>query len=80
MLLAVVFFASCESYETYGDKKAKERDAIDRFITEHNIKVIDENTFKAQGNTTNVDENEFVKLSRTGVYMQIERDGCGEML
>lgn len=79
-LLAVILFASCNSYETYGDKKAKERDAIDRFIIQEGIKVIDEETFNARGQKTNVDENEFVKLNRSGVYMQIVRDGCGSML
>ena len=81
VLLAVVLFnASCQSYETYGDKKAKERDAIDKFITKRGIRVIDETTFNARGKVTNVDDNEFVKLTRTGVYMQIVRKGCGEPL
>jgi len=80
MLLAVLLYGSCQKYETYGDKKAKEREAIDKFITKRGIKVIDEATFKAQGETTDVDENEFVKLTRTGVYMQIVREGCGSML
>ncbi len=80
LLLAIIFVASCENYETYGDKKAKERSAIDKFIESEGIKVIDESTFKAQGNTTNVQNNEFVKLNRTGVYMQIVRQGCGSML
>ncbi len=79
-LVAVLFFASCESYETYGDKKAKERDAIDRFIAEHNIKVIDESTFEAQGQSTDTTANEYVRLNRTGVYMQIVRKGCGRQL
>ncbi len=76
----MLFYVSCESYETYGDKKAKERDAIDKFITEKSIKVIDENTFLAQGQTTDTAANEFVKLNRTGVYMQILRKGCGSQL
>lgn len=80
MLLAVVLYTSCEKYETYGDKKAKERQAIEKFIANRGIKVIDEATFKAQGETTRLDDNEFVKLTRTGVYMQIVREGCGSML
>ncbi len=78
--MSVVFYASCESYETYGDKKAKERDAINKFITEEGIKVIDESTFLAQGQTTDTTANEYVKLNRTGVYMQIVRKGCGSQL
>ena len=80
MLLVAVAFASCQDYETYGDKKAKERDAIERYIAEKNIRVISESTFKAQGETTNLADNEFVKLDRTGVYMQIVRKGCGSQL
>ncbi len=80
LLMTVLFYASCESYETYGDKKAKERDAINKFITKHNIKVIDEKTFKAQGETTDTAAREFVRLERTGVYMQIVRKGCGSQL
>jgi len=80
LLMSMLFYVSCESYETYGDKKAKERDAIDKFITEKGIKVIDENTFLAQGQTTDTTANEYVKLNRTGVYMQILRKGCGSQL
>jgi hypothetical protein len=80
MLLVAVVFTSCQDYETYGDKKAKERDAIERYISGHNIRVISESTFKAQGETTNLADNEFVKLDRTGVYMQIVRKGCGSQL
>jgi len=80
MLLCAIFYMSCENYETYGDKKAKERDAINNFIAKNNIKVIDENQFQAQGMTTDTTKNEYVRLSRTGVYMQIVRKGCGSML
>lgn len=79
-LLAVVLFASCNKYETYADKKAKEREAIDRFIIREGINVIDEETFNARGQKTNVAENEYVRLNRSGVYMQIVREGCGTML
>ena len=71
---------SCEDYETYGDKKAKEREAIDNFISKNNIQVIDENQFEAQGYTTDTAQNQFVRMSRTGVYMQIVRKGCGSKL
>lgn len=78
-LMAVVL-ASCEDYETYGDLKAQERDAIDRYISQNNIRVISETQFQAQGQTTNVTDNEYVRLDRTGVYMQIIRKGCGSPL
>lgn len=80
VLVAVVTYTSCEKYETYGDKKAKERSAISRFISEENIKVISESEFKAKGETTDTAANEYVKLDRTGVYMQIRRKGCGSKL
>lgn len=80
VLTAVLFMASCENYETYGDKKAKERDAINQYIAREGIKVISESQFKAQGGVTKVEDNEYVRLDRTGVYMQIVREGCGEML
>ena len=75
-----MFYMSCEDYETYGDKKKKEREAIEKFISENNINVIDENQFEAQGLTTDTAQNQYVRMSRTGVYMQIVRKGCGSML
>ena len=78
-LMALVF-TSCDDYETYGDMKAQEREAIDRYISQENIRVISESQFKAQGETTNLADNEFVRLDRTGVYMQIVRKGCGAPL
>ena len=80
VLTAVLFMASCENYETYGDKKAKEREAINQYIAKEGIRVISESQFKAQGGVTKVEDNEYVRLDRTGVYMQIVREGCGEML
>ena len=80
VLLSIVMYTSCENYETYGDKKEKERDAINRFITEQNINVISESVFKAQNETTDTVDNEYVRLDRTGVYMQIVRKGCGSKL
>ena len=80
MLLMAVCYTSCEKYETYGDKKAKEREAIDRFIAQENITVITEAQFKAQGETTDTAANEYVRFDRNGVYMQILRKGCGSQL
>lgn len=78
--VAVLAFASCDDYETYGEKKEAEREAISAFISDSSIVVIDEEKFREQGNTTNVANNEFVYLVNSGVYMQIERKGCGEPL
>ena len=54
MALAAFTFMSCDDYETYGEKKEKERDAIAAYIAENNIKVIDEATFIANGEKTSV--------------------------
>lgn len=78
MLLAVI--ASCNDYETYAEQKDKERNAINRFINDSSINVIDEATFRSQGGITNVSRNEFVLFESTGVYMQIVRKGCGAPL
>lgn len=80
LLMAVVVFAGCENYETYSDMKKKEQDAIEAFIAEHGIQVIDQTTFEAQGNKTDLASNQFVKFTRNGVYMQIVREGCGSVL
>ena len=80
LLMAVVVLASCEKYETYSDMKKKEQEAIQRFIQEQGIQVIDQTTFEAQGNKTDLAKNQFVKFTRNGVYMQIVREGCGNKL
>ncbi|MBQ9356014.1 MAG: DUF4827 domain-containing protein [Prevotella sp.] len=76
-LLAVVLFASCDNYETYGDKKEKERDAIRKFISDSSLVVISEAQFHEQGNVTDVSKREFVYMDNSGVYMQIVNQGCG---
>lgn len=80
VLAAVMLFASCDDYETYGDKKEKERDAISAFIRDEGIVVINESQFEAQGQTTDTAKNEYVYLAKSGVYMQIVRKGSGNML
>ena len=80
LLMAVVVLAGCEKYETYSDMKKKEQDAIEAFISEQGIEVIDQTTFEAQGNKTDLASNQFVKFTRNGVYMQIVREGCGSVL
>ena len=79
-IAALAVLASCNDYETYGDKKEKERNAISKFISDYQIVVIDEDQFILQGYTTDTARNEFVKLNKSGVYMQIARSGCGEKL
>lgn len=71
---------SCDDGETYGDMKEKERKAISEFISERGIKVIDEKTFHAQGDSTDLESDEFVYLNNSGVYMQIVSHGNGNYL
>ena len=79
-LLAIVAITSCSNGETYADQKKKERSAINRYIADQKINVISEATFYAQDSTTDVSKNQYVLFDNTGVYMQIERKGCGEKL
>ena len=80
LLMAVVVLAGCENYETYSDMKKKEQSAIEAFIADSCIQVIDQETFEAQGNTTDLARNQYVKFTRNGVYMQVIRQGCGTVL
>lgn len=80
LLLLLLVTVGCEKYETYADMKEKEQDAISSFISSRGIQVISEATFKAQGETTNTDANQYVYFDRNGVYMQIVRKGCGSKL
>lgn len=79
-IAAMAFLASCDDYETYTEKKEKEAKAIKNFIAEEGITVITEEQFEAQGDSTSVENNEFVYLSKSGNYMQIVRRGAGEPL
>ena len=78
MLLGVL--TSCNDYETYGDKKEKERKAIRQLLSDSAFVVISEQQFHEQGNTTDVSKREFVYLDNNGVYMQIVYKGCGTPL
>lgn len=79
-MAGLLTLTSCNDYETYADMKEKEQDAISNFISREGIQVIDETTFKNQGETTDTTLRQYVRLSRTGVYMQIVRKGCGQPL
>ena len=80
MIALAAVLSSCNDYETYGDKKEKERNAIAKFISDSSIVVISEDQFDQQNYTTNLTRNEFVKLDKSGVYLQIVREGCGTIL
>lgn len=76
----LLLMAGCEKIETYADMKEKEQTAISNFISSQGINVIDEATFNAQGQTTDLKTNQYVRFSRNGVYMQIVRKGSGSKL
>ncbi len=78
--LSAVLWCSCEDYETYAEQKEKEKNHIYDFIDEQGIKVIDMETFEANGQVTDTAKNEFVLFEDKGVYMQIVRKGEGEMM
>ncbi len=80
LLVMACSIVACSDGETYGDKKEKERDAIDAFLRDSAFAVIDETTFANQGQQTFVDKRQFVYLDRKGVYMQIVRPGCGDII
>jgi hypothetical protein len=72
-------FIACNNYETYGDLKKKERSAISEFISDSAFVIITETQFHDQGDVTH-GSKEFVLLNKSGVYMQVERVGCGEKI
>lgn len=75
---------SCKKGETYADMKEKEKDAINRFLGSNtfvgSINVITEETFNAQGQTTDLNSNQFVLFEEDGIYMQIVRKGSGKTM
>ena len=78
--IVVIIVASCSKGETYADQKNAERAAISKFISKSSINVISEAQFANQGYTTDTTKgkNQYVLLDKSGVYMQIIRNGCGE--
>ena len=80
LLGSILLLTSCNDYETYGEKKDKERSAISSFIARENITTITEAQFHANGNVTDTTKNEFVYLDNDGVYMQIVHKGYGQPL
>ena len=96
LILTCATLSSCEEEQTYAEQKKAERRAISAFISRGTlqldgelgdtllyvapIKEISETQFAAQDSTTNLEDNEYVRLSSSGVYMQIVRKGVGKRL
>ena len=94
-LLISCFHASCDNTETYAEQKEKEHKAISSFLDRDicvrdengdtvcyvgKIETISEQQFLAQDSTTDLERNQYVLFSNSGVYMQIVRKGTGEKL
>lgn len=80
ILIATLAFTSCNDSETYADQVKRERSAISSYIAKNNIKVISEDQFREQGETTDTTKNEFVLFESSGLYMQIRSKGTGKVI
>ena len=80
LIMYICCLSSCNNEETYADQLSREKAAIEKYIKDHNIKVISEGQFFANDTTTDVSKNEYVLLNSSGVYMQIVNKGCGSKL
>lgn len=76
-LVGIVCISSCDDTETYAEQRDRENSAISQFLRDSSITVINETQFREQNCTTNLENNEFVLMQNTGVYMQIVRKGAG---
>ena len=68
-------FQACDDSKTYAEMLEEEKDGINNFIKDRNIKVISQTEFYEQDSTTKSKDrgdgvDEFVQLT-SGVYMQI---------
>lgn len=80
VLTALTVIAGCDDTETYAEQKEKERAAINQYLSDSNVTVISETQFEANDCTTDLTKNEFVLFSSSGVYMQVVRKGCGNII
>lgn len=78
-LIAALLALSCSDYETYGDQKKREREAISKFISDSSYVIIGEDQFHNQGDAT-IGDKQFVLLTKSGVYMQIVDKGVGDQI
>lgn len=93
--MAGCMLQSCSDEETYAEQKERERDIIAAFLRRDvkisdsegetlidvgRIRVINENQFEQQNQTTDIEKNEYVLFGNNGVYMQIVRQGTGDKI
>lgn len=94
-LLLTWMCCACSGEETYAKQKQKEKETIDAFLEREfvvrssdgtelirmsKVQVISEAQFVAQDSTTDVSQNQYVRMSASGVYMQILNKGVGDYL
>ena len=92
MVVTSIAVVSCgQSNTSYAEQKKRESKAIESFVKREvvivhdgdtllyigKINPITEEEFVNQDSTTNLERNEYVRFSRTGIYMQIVRKGTG---
>lgn len=95
LVVTAITLVSCGQSDTsYAEQKKRESKAIDSFIKREVVLVHDGDTllnigkinpiteeeFVNQDSTTNLERNEYVRFSRTGIYMQIVRKGTGSYI
>ena len=68
----------CNKGITYAEQKENEKDDIQSWIVKHDYNIISEEQFYKQDSLTN--ENEFVLLKESGVYMNIIQRGKGKRI
>ena len=71
LILLAVVLVSCNDYETYGDKKEKERNAIAKFIADSSFTIISEEEFVKNGYKTDLSRREFVKLDKMNLPLTV---------
>ena len=83
---ALCSFAACSNSETYADLRNRERDSINAFLRNENVKVITEAQFKERFEKditltdTAKNNNEYVLFESNGIYMQVIDQGCGDYI
>ena len=91
-----IALTACKKDETYAEQKEREVKAINNFLGSDTyiisndgmdtvlhvgkINAISEETFEAQDSVTDLSRNEDVLFAKSGIYMQIVREGVGDRL
>ena len=75
LLTAGSLFQACDNSKTYAEMLEDEKNAVNKFIKDNDIRVISEDQFKEKGYQTDLNRNEYVAFSSNGVYMQIVDKG-----